>query len=291
MSWLGWTHFRPSAYPDRTPRQADILPLRAEQLPPVHWRILINDQVVGTAEQRIERHPDGHGSLRSRVELNDISVDQIVHQGVGQLLSLMSPSANDVANYGRLTLTIDNTVRFDQFGRLNAIECRVAEKSLGDCVQLHGTTLDYKLRLRAYLLIASGTGSGTHEPIHEMSLPLPEERMLVDSLSPRTRFSNLSQGQTWTFDTYNPLMPTRPLQVVEATVAGRQAITLARKNWFAFHVTYERADATGLSLSRHIGDVWVTEEGDVLKQTASLGPMSLTFERQFHEEEAASDSD
>jgi hypothetical protein len=170
-------------------------------------------------------------------------------------------------------------MQFDHFGQLQGFECLVYEDVWGECIRMQGSVRDEQLFVQAYLMISEGAGAGRKEPVYQTKLPLPSDTIVVDSLAPRPRFGRLRVGQSWTFETYNPFRPTRPLQCVVAKVIGRQTLRVRERDERTFHVRYIEADDDGLSLERDLGELWVTDSGEVFRQTMRWGTMELAFER------------
>ena len=79
---------------------------------------------------------------------------------------------------------------------------------------------------------------------------------------------------------YRPLLPSRPLELVEATVEDREMIAWGGRKVLALRVVYRRAAGSSLSLDRELGSLWVLPDGTVVRQTLRWGSLELTFDRQ-----------
>jgi hypothetical protein len=241
---------------------------------------MVNDAPIGWAMHHVTRSEDGQGEVSSTVRIEKLTLDQFLQQGFGRLGNLIARSfAADDTTLNRLRLRIANTMRFDNFGELESFDCTVQEDSWGDLIQLKGSVRDGELFVRAYLGVEQGESALTTEPVYQATLPLPPEKIVVDSLSPRPRFGQLHVGQRWQFESYNPLAPTQPLQTLEAHVTERRALRYDGQEVMTLLVVYRAADDGGLSLQQDLGEVWVTPEGSVLRQTFRWGQMTLEFER------------
>ena len=278
MTWLGWAKLRPASRPEQAPRQGDLLPTDIARRPPVKWRISLDGAPIGWARQEIERLEDGQGSVTSQVHLERLSIDHVLKRGLGNLAMI---AARGLGQYPReLTLTIDNRMRFDHFGQLLSFRASVQEGEWGECIRLQGTVYDDQLVVKAYLTLGKDPiRDEAHEPLKELRLRLPENRLLTNSLAPRSQFENLRVGQTWTFETYNPLFPTQPMQTVQATVIGKEMLQQGEERQRTFHVVYERATDDGLSVERGLGDLWVKPDGVVVRQRLTWGTLTLMFDR------------
>jgi hypothetical protein len=280
MSWLTWTKLRPAAAHNQPPQQDDILPPEAVRWEPIRWRISVNGRPLGWASHEVERFLDGQGRVASTVRIEKLAIEQVLQQGFGSLGALLSRglAPDRAGGLGPLSLTIDNSMRFDSFGQLESFESVVQEDAWGECIRLHGSVRESQLLVKAYLVLGHESSGASAEPVYQNVLELPPDRLVVDSLAPRPRFRNLRVGQRWTFETYHPFFPTRPLQSVEAVVEDRRMLRLGDRDVWTMHVVYRRAEDDGLSVQRHLGDVYVTADGTVVRQTLTWGGITLTFD-------------
>ena len=279
MTWLTWTKIFPSTQLVQAPKHADILPETPSRLPTIHWQISLNGKAIGWATHDVERHGDGQGTLASTVQLEKLSADQVFRRDFTNLAMLAAPKMETkVKDQRQMTLTIQNTMQLEYFGQLSSFECSVTEDKLGECIKLQGTVHEDELVVKAYLLFPV-LGNRKTAPLQELRLPLPADMLVTDCLSPRPHFGRLKLGQTWTFETYNPLFPSHPMQTINARVVGKQILQQEGRDIRTFHVVYERADNNGLSIGRQLGDVWVTRDGKVVRQSMTWGSLELTFDR------------
>lgn len=280
MSWLGWAKLRPAVNQNEPPQNRDVLPADAVELAPVRWRITVNNSEIGWAMHQVKREEDGQGMVESTVRIDQLTLDQLLQQGFGRLGSLFTRGLGDgSAEFGMLQMTIENAMHFDHFGELEHFACSVREDAWGELIQLNGTVREGELFLRAYLVMDDSQGQTQTEPVYQKVLALPPDKLVIDSLSPRPRFGQLRVGQHWQFESYNPLMPTRPLQTLDATVEERRALRYGGREVMTLRVVYRALDDGGLSLDDELGEVWVTEDGTVLRQTFRWGQMVLEFDR------------
>ena len=282
MSWLTWTKLRPASRSIQSPQQDDMLPREAVRLDPIRWRISVNGRPFGWAAHDIERFSDGQGRVDSTVRIEKLSIDQVLEQGFGSLGALLSRGLDPdrALGLGPVSLTIRNAMRFDSFGQLEGFESLVQEDTWGECIRLTGTVRESQLLIKAYLVVGGEPGEASVEPVYQSVLELPPDKLVVDSLAPQPRFRDLKVGQRWTFETYHPFFPTRPLQSVDAVVEERRMLRIGDQDVRTFHVVYRRGRDDGLSLDRHLGDVYVTSDGTVVRQTLSWGGITLTFDLQ-----------
>jgi hypothetical protein len=257
-----------------------MLPREAVRLEPGRWRISLNRLPLGWSSQEVERLPDGQGKISSILRFERLPLDQLLENGVGSLGGLLSRglSRAEFSALGPISLTIRSQMHFNHFAQLESFESLVLEDSWGECIRISGVVRENRLTIQAYLLLGADNDGRGAEPVLQRQLDLPSDKLVVDSLAPRPRYRNLRLGQRWTFETYHPLFPTRPLQTVEAHVADRRVLRIDGRDVRTFHVVCERADDDGLSLERHVGDLFVTADGTVVRQTLTWAGGELTFD-------------
>jgi hypothetical protein len=280
-TWLTWTKLIPPLRTGDPPRYQDVLPDRAVALPPVHWSIQLNGRPLGTASNEVSRQEDGNGCVRSEIQIEGLSVQDLLQPTFGMLGSALQRSLGQSGPGPELDLTVENQMFFDAFGQLQAFECRVDVADLDEWIRLRGTVHETQLRLSAF--VGRETGDVLRNPpppVFRSEVELPADRLVADSLSPRPQFGHLQVGQKWTFQMYRPLLPNQPLELVEAHVDRQDEIEWNGQTVSAFHVVYRRAAGSILSLDQDLGQLWVLTDGTVVRQTLQWGSLVLTFDRQ-----------
>jgi hypothetical protein len=286
LVWLTSTKLLPPLRTGDPPKYEDILPDRAVTLPPVVWAIELNGRPLGTARNEVTRHADGHGRVRSQVQIDGLSLQDVLQPSFGMLgTALQRALGLGPASTGSgptLDLDVRNEMHFDAFGQLQKFDCRVDVAELDEWIQLEGIVHETRLRVSASIGIEDSDAEepSSSTPAYQTEVELPTDRMVADALSPRPRFGRLRVGQSWTFQMYRPLLPNRPLDLVEATVEGYEEIAWCGQTVPALHVVYRRAAGSTLSLDRELGSLWVLSDGTVVRQTLHWGSLQLTFHRQ-----------
>jgi hypothetical protein len=279
MGWLTWTKLRPAGRLGQPPPLEDVLPLQAVRMPRSDWQISLNDQPLGWATHQVERFADGQGEVISRVRLERLPIEQALEQGFGSLGSLISRGLGGSGpGLGDVSLTVDNVMRFDHFGQLESFDSTVHEDQWGECIRIVGTVRENQLLVKAYLRLGPEGDENVLKPVYQNVLPLPADKLVLDSLAPRPRLRNLRIGQHWTFESYHPFFPTRPLQTLEARVEERRMLRIDGQDVWTLRVVYRRAADDGLSLEQRVGDVYVTDDGTVVRQTMTWGGLTLVFD-------------
>ena len=62
-------------------------------------------------------------------------------------------------------------------------------------------------------------------------------------------------------------------------VQERRVLRIEGQDIWTFRVAYLRGEDDGLSLDRHLGDVYVRDDGTVIRQSLKWGNMNLRFDR------------
>ncbi len=289
LSALGWLiigRVLPRYHAGTPPTYQQLLPDRPAELSPIRWQIWLDRRPLGQASTRIVRYRDGQGAMSSSLELQDLSLSDFWRPqgstGVGSfLLDRLFPWSDVASTQHQFSLRVDSQMDFDHFGQLHGFESQVDIDDLEQLVRIQGLVLDGKLRVRAYVHVPQGEGEMSADSlVSDMNLPLPSGHIVADDLTPRPRFVGLRLGQSWQFETYRPLAPNSPLQLVEATVAKRESLNWNGRSEPVYRIDYHRPASEGLSVNRHLGSVWVlAKEGTAIRQTVRFGGRVLRFER------------
>lgn len=291
MAWLSYHHLALLPSQMDAPRPQEVLPLEAGELRPIRWKLLLDQQPIGWAVHRVRRQDDGYGEIASTVRIERLSIEHVLQQGIGSLGSLVMRGVGqeEIRLPDTVSITVDNHVRFDEYGQLQGFTCKVREDSWGECVHLQGDVdADDQIQIKAFLTINEGPDEPLGKPLYKTTLRLPEEHSVIDSLAPNPQLRGLRIGQRWSMQTYRPLFPTSPLQQVEAHVASRELVRIGNEVFPTMHVIYERSVQEPLSWERRLGDAWVLDDGTVIRQSLTWGKFTLTFEREL---EAPSDAE
>lgn len=228
---------------------------------PVAWQLLLNEQPLGWAATDSLQRPDRILELRNRVHLDRFPLQEISPW----LARLLDPNGRD----GNLPFDTDSRLEISG-QRLLGFHTSLSFGEIKDAILVHGTAEGSRLKLH----IKAGEFS------HTTTADLAADRLVGDSLSPRTRLADLSVGQTWTEPVYNPLQPpTSPVQILQATVERTEPIAWNGQIVKTSVVVY-RDDPGSDSPSRLArARAWVAGDGEVLKQEVFLLGVKLLFLR------------
>jgi hypothetical protein len=109
---------------------------------------------------------------------------------------------------------------------------------------------------------------------------LPPGALVADTFSPRPKLTNLRVGQTWTFQSYQPLMPHSPLTLIEAKVEREELIEWNGSVVRARKVAFRKDSGSGISSTRRpVSETWVMHDGTVLRQDLWLANVKVQFVR------------
>lgn len=284
MAWLGYHHLALLPSQMEAPRPQEVLPVETGELKPIRWKLLLDDQPIGWAVHRVRRQDDGYGEIASTVRIEKLSIEHVLRQGIGSLGSLVlrGASKEEISLPESVSITVENQVRFDEYAQLQGFTCKVREDLWGECVHLQGDVDgDDQIQVKAFLTLNERPDEPLGKPLYKTTLRLPDDRSVMDSLAPNPQLRGLRLGQRWSLQTYRPLFPTSPLQLVEAYVASRELVRVGDDVYPTMHVVYERSAQEPLSWERRLGDAWVLDDGTVIRQSLSWGKFTLTFEREF----------
>lgn len=272
-TWLVTSKILPALTTGKPPDYSDLLPRKQASPEPVMWQILWNGENIGWAQNQISRRVDGTGTLRSEVQFEQLPVDRILKDVLGVLGTFTTALRGEI---GPLELRVLTTMNFDHLGYLTRFETDVDVGGMEGLMQIQGHVLEEKLSMTASVNIEGQP----REIVTKKEIHLPAESIIADSFSPRPRFSKLRVGQKWTFQSYRPLMPHRPMELIEASVEQEELLEWNGRVVKARKVVYRRDAGSGLSSTRRpMSEIWVARDGTVLRQDLWLANVRIQFLR------------
>lgn len=263
MTWLLRCKVLPTLLVGNPPSYPAILAAQKEE-PVAGWKISVNGRPVGAAASKTQALSEGMTEVRNRVRFDHLPLQEILPQRFQSLL----PSLD----FGNIPLEAHSFVVFDSFGKLSEFQSGIGFDPKEDFVKIRG-------RIDGAALVLE-IRHGQTRP-QEISLGVPRNAMLNDSLSPQSRLPGLSEGQTWTVEIYSPLAsPDNPTEVLQATVERKTPMIWNREPMEAWLVVYRSDPGGSLRNGGEVrGKLWVSPEGIVLRQEVMLFGAALTFDR------------
>lgn len=273
--WLFSTKILPALAAGTPPNYDQLLPKTAVTQPqPVKWTIRWNDREIGWAVNKITRSFDGSGKIESNVQFEQLPVDDMLRDLMGVLGRFVGPSTADI---GELDLRVFTSLDFDNYGVLSHFETNVDVGTLTNLLQIEGRMLDGKLDLAAR--IDAGDEKAT-EVYRNREIALPPNALVADTFSPRPKLANLHVGQTWTFQSYQPLMPHSPLSLIEARVDREELVEWNGAMVRTLKVVFQKDSGSGISSTRRpVSETWVMRNGTVLRQDLWIANAKVQFVR------------
>lgn len=273
--WLLSTKILPALTAGNPPDYGQILPRTAKTPEPVKWSIRWNGRNIGWAENRITRSFDGTGRIVSEVQFEQLPVDEMVREFMGILGRFAAPLTGEI---GMLDLRVFTEMNFDNYGSLSDFETSVDVGTLEALLQLDGHVIDDKLDLAARIRPDADT---SNEIFRNREIVLPPDALFADTFSPRPKLANLHVGQTWSFQSYQPLMPHSPLTLIEARVDREELVEWNGKMMRTYKVVFKKDSGSGISSTRRpVSETWVTRDGTVLRQDLWIASVKVQFVRE-----------
>ncbi len=268
MTWLVKEKVLPQLLIGERPSNREVL-LAQTGVPPVGWRISMDNRRLGWALTEAVSQPSGLTEIHGRVHFDHFPLEKMmpgwlqpIFQFLGKPADLLRIDAMDA----RSTLTVD------ALGSLVRLDSAVRLEPLGEAISVHGTVEAGKLEL-----LLCGTGvSFTHEIL------MPSDAFLTDLLSPQSQLPGLRDGQHWSVPVYNPLSPGKnPVEIIFATVEGIDQKTWGGTTVSAWRVVYRSEPGNGPAADQNIrGIVWVRyRNGRVIQQQVRMSGSTINFVR------------
>ena len=264
MSWLVKSKVLPTFETGNPPDCQEGIDAQASK-PPVGWKLGMNDRSIGWALTTTTRRPDGRLEVESLVHFDELPLGELTPAWLQTLLRLIEEPSLQQAMDARSVLHLDAN------GLLTHFESTVSIAGAEDIICLKGKIVGNKVTLS----VQSG------EFLYRSELFLPAGALLGDALQPQTRLPGLFEGQTWTVPVYSPLRPPHsPMEILHAEVAGDDLLPWNGRMERVWLVVYTSDPGAGLINRQEArGKLWVSRDGDVLRQEVSVFGSKLAFAR------------
>ena len=275
MGWLVKEKVLPPLLLGDPPSHRSILEASRGE-PAASWQLLCNHRHVGWAKSATAQLPDGGTQIYNQVHFDDLPVGQFAPSWLRGIFNMVEGAGKSRLGKSRLgksrlgiTTDVAGTLTIDGSNRLSSIESTISFSPSGQEISMRGVVKDGKLNLNIRSLDIS----------FKTQIPIDDDALFCDALSPTARLPGLYEGQTWTFSVLTPLKyPTRPHGILQAKVEGFEQINCNGRPTGVWLVVYR--DISGKSPgTRPRGKLWVRRDGVVLKQEMSILESSMTFVR------------
>jgi hypothetical protein len=272
MTWLVREKVLPQLLVGERPSNREVL-LAQTRLPPVGWRISMDNRRLGWALTEAALLPDGMTEIHGCVHFDNFPLEKMMPGWIQPLFHLLGKPA-DVLPMNALDAW--STLAVDGLGHLIRLDSTVRLEPLGGTISVRGTVDDGRLELSLY----GGGKSFNHD------IPMPSEALLSDLLSPQSQLPGLRDRQCWSVPVYNPLSASKnPVEIIFATVEGIDPKLWGGTPVDAWRVVYRGDPGSGPAADQNVrGIVWVRPNGTVIQQQVPLSGSVIDFVRLTKEE-------
>ncbi len=288
MGWLLKTKIIPVVFVAAAPTQ-HALPPEASAAPQIElWDILWKDRTIGKATITATRHGAG-GQIDSVVSFERLPIDQMLHEFFGPANHLLRMALRDV-DTAPLSLHLNNTMFINADRSLERFYSGVQLDGVGRLFDLRGTVSE---GIMAVDVVAVGDVWPQDFPrtlLHK-EFDIPTGGFVTDAFSPQSQLAHLSVGRIWRFHTYRTMSLGQSLQLVEARVESLQDVVWEGNVETVFVVSLRSAGNDLSATDDSWGQMWVREDGQVLRQSLRAGNLEIVFLRRSPRDEKVSGND
>jgi hypothetical protein len=277
MTWLVVCKVLPPLLTGEQPSLPETLDAQQHEAP-VGWRLSLNGRKLGWAISVTSLRPDDSTQIRSRVHFDHLPLEQFMRGWlIRQAFRFVEPPTVPVEMDTQSLLTFDADKRLSGFESTSTVWLG----SSRNVIRVEGTVEGNNLTLSIH-------SDDLPDPPTLPAVRIPQQSMVGDALSPQTQMPNLRVGQRWTTQSYNPLRPDSPWEVVQAEVESVEPLVWGNQTEEARLVVFRRDSGFGLLGRRPapLGRLWVRADGMVLRQEVVFLDSTLVFDRYASLEEA-----
>jgi hypothetical protein len=256
MSWLLVAKILPPFFNGEPPSTGVLLSYQA-----VAWSIEVDGAPVGSAVSLTVPGALDATEVHSRVSLKNIPLKEIAPHWM----------ANLVQNIGDIQLDMRTRTTIDPLGHLASFDTKVNVNELPSAIRMLGAVKGESLQIK----LQAGDFKRRFE------YPWPKDTWLGRELTPDAKLLRVYVGRKWQRDVYSPLSaPQNPMEVVEAEVVEDHPILHNGHLVNARRVEYRTLSGAGIAADNRLrSNVWVADDGTVLRQDAYFMNVRLRFER------------
>lgn len=234
----------------------------SDQIEPVAWRIEFQGKPCGEAILQAAPATAGVKEVHSFLEVNRLPTPESVPLWLRPMLGTL----ND------LSFTMRTVSVFDAFDSLSSFKTRLVLQPAGPPIVIRGRVDAGKLKLFVRL----------DQIPKRFEYDWPAEGRLGNTMTPSGRLGPLQLGMKWTQEVYSPLSGIgQPIDLIEAEVVELVRLTNELGSRDVWRVEYRTTDKTGSTEQGRLrAALFVSREGEILKQEAYFFGSSLVFHRQ-----------
>jgi hypothetical protein len=256
MSWLMVARILPPFFHGEPPTHGTIV------REPVCWEIEYGGQRVGHALSQAISGVLDTVEIHSRIQIKNIQIRELAPQWMGSLINSLGEVSLDMSSVFVLD-SLNNLSEFNTDVRLNDLPIVMRVRGKVDGAEL-------KLTIRS--------GDVTHPTV---SYPVPSIASLTSELVPDPKILQVYVGRKWQQEVYSPFRaPGNSFDVLQAEVVEERFIDHRGERVHARKIEYRSLSAAGVAASNTLrAEVWVADDGTVLRQDVKLMDLKLRFER------------
>jgi hypothetical protein len=256
MSWLVVEKILPPFFSGEPPAHGVL-----QENEPVCWQIECAGRHVGYAVRQAVPGAQATTEVHSRVLLKNIPLREMAPQWMSSIVDDLGP------------IRLDSRTRLmlDSFGTLSSFDTKVQLNDLPLVVKVFGRINGPELQLK----FLSGDVS------HEVSYPLPGSKLLDGELIPEPKLLQIYVGRKWHVEMFSLFRPPGDaLDLIQAEVVAEESILHGGQSTRAKRIEYRSMSAAGVATEQTLrANVWVADDGTVLRQDVYLVNTKLRFER------------
>lgn len=228
---------------------------------PVAWRVEFEGQPVGYAVSQVVPGVLETTEIHSRVVLENIPLQEIAPQWMASL----------VRSFGDINFDMRTRTTLDSLGNLASFDTKLWLNELPSAIRMLGTVRDQTLDIQ----LQAGDLKRRFE------YPWPKDTWLGRELTPEAKLLQVYVGRQWQREFYSPFSsPQNPIEVLEAIVVEEVSILHDGNLENTRRVEYRTLSGAGISADNRLrANVWVAEDGTVLRQDMYFMNMRLRFDR------------
>ncbi len=273
MAWLAATKILPPILDGERPEFEQELAHEGSEVRRSGWKLYWNQQPIGVTVVETS-HPEGQlPQVRSVAKISNLSLQRLLEDTLGGLARLWNTIS--VPDEMSIDLSIATRIHFDEMQQLDHFETTLKMADGTDVLFASGQAIESS---RIRIDLRQGGGVPLPQGLVAKDIAVPPDVEFSTLMTPRTTLKGLHVGQKWNIPLINPLSPGSSVRVIEALVEAKESVAWHQDESLLV-VVYREDRSGGQGTSTIVGRSWVTPSGDVLRQEAMMGGLTVRMDR------------
>lgn len=273
MAWLAATKILPPILEGERPEYQQELVGEGSEVRRSAWKLFWNQRPIGVTVLEASHEEGQLPQVRSVAKISNLSLQRLLEDTLGGMARFWNTVSD--ADEVNIDLSIATRILFDEVQQLDHFETTLKMSDGTDLLFVSGQMLESS---RVRIDLRQGGGIPLPQGLMAKDIAIPPDVEFSTLMTPRTTLKRLHVGQKWNVPSINPLAPAASVRVIEAMVEAKESVAWYKDEPLLV-VVYREDRTANQGAATIVGRSWVTPSGDVLRQEAMMGSLTIRMDR------------